>query len=45
MKLKDDELIQAKVLYEKLSERRKIGNAIRNTLIATGATIIFIKSI
>ena len=45
MKLMDDELVQAKVLYEKLSERRKIGNAIRNTLIATGATIIFIKSI
>ena len=45
MRLKDDELIQTKALYEKLSERRKIGNAIRNTLIATGATIIFIKSI
>lgn len=45
MRIKDDELIQAMALYEKLSERRKIGNAIRNTLIATGATIIFIKSI
>ena len=45
MKLMDEELIQSKTLYEKLSERRKIGNAIRNTLIATGATIIFIKSI
>ena len=37
------DLTNTRVLYEKLSERRKIGNAIRNAIIVTELVAILIK--